>query len=117
MKQENRIAGSSLIEVVVAITVLGLVTVPIMGSLVLAHRLNAKSEQLMADQLAVTMEVETLMSTGVDEATTGITSEGVKIIVGAATNQVHPVTVERGDVVVSTQIREKPSGGAADEKA
>lgn len=113
MKQEKRTAGSSLIEVVVAITVLGIVTVPMMGSLVLAHRLNAKSEQLMADQMAVTMVVETLMSEGVDEASTGITPEGVKITVSAASDHVHSVTVERGDLVVSTQIREKLSGGAA----
>lgn len=58
-------AGFSLVEVLTAITVLGLMLAPIGASLVLSHRLNARSQQLMEDQLAVANAVETLMAEGI----------------------------------------------------
>ncbi len=58
-------AGFSLVEVLTAITVLGLILAPIGASLVLSHRLNARSQQLMAEQLAVSNAVETLMAEGI----------------------------------------------------
>ena len=59
-------AGFSLVEVLTAITVLGLMLAPIGASLVMSHRLNARSQQLMEDQLAVSNAVETLMAEGID---------------------------------------------------
>lgn len=61
-------AGFSLVEVLTAITVLGLIAAPIGASMVLAHRLNARSQQLMQAQLAVSSAVETLMAEGISEA-------------------------------------------------
>ena len=52
-RKHNSTAGFSLIEVLVAITILGLVVVPIGSSLVLSFRLNARSEQMLQAQLAV----------------------------------------------------------------
>lgn len=62
----SRRAGSSLIEVVVSIAILGLVVVPLCSSIVLAHRVNARTEALMQSQLAASAAVERLMAEGVD---------------------------------------------------
>lgn len=65
-RADNRIAGFSLIEVIVGIAVLGLVTVPLCASLVLSMRINAHSRDLMNAQLAAAGMVETLMESGID---------------------------------------------------
>lgn len=67
MKRENKkqTAGFSLIEVVVAIAILGMVTIPLGGGLVLSHRLNARSEQMIQARLDVSNAVETLMAEGI----------------------------------------------------
>lgn len=67
-RKHNSTAGFSLIEVLVAITILGLVVVPIGSSLVLSFRLNARSEQMLQAQLAVSSAVETIMAEGYDPA-------------------------------------------------
>ena len=64
---DNRIAGFSLIEVIVGIAVLGLVTVPLCASLVLSVRINAHSRDLMNAQLAAASAVETLMESGINK--------------------------------------------------
>ena len=66
LRKHNQTAGFSLIEVLVAITILGLVVVPIGSSLVLSFRLNARSEQMLQAQLAVSSAVETIMAEGFD---------------------------------------------------
>ena len=63
-RKHNSTAGFSLIEVLVAITILGFVVVPIGSSLVLSFRLNARSEQMLQAQLAVSSAVETIMAEG-----------------------------------------------------
>lgn len=65
-RTNNRIAGFSLLEVVVGIALLGLVTVPICASLVLSVRLNAHSQSLMHAQLQASGMVETLLASGID---------------------------------------------------
>ena len=67
-RKQNSTAGFSLIEVLVAITILGLVVVPIGSSLVLSFRLNARSEQMLQAQLAVSSAVETIMAEGYNES-------------------------------------------------
>ena len=67
-RKHNSTAGFSLIEVLVAITILGLVVVPIGSSLVLSFRLNARSEQMLQAQLAVSSAVETIMAEGYSPA-------------------------------------------------
>ena len=62
----NKTAGFTLIEVLVAITILGLVVVPIGSSLVVSYRLNARSGDTLQAQLAVSRAVETIMAEGFD---------------------------------------------------
>lgn len=63
MKQRYN-EGFSLIESLVAIVLLGALVVPICTSLIMSHRINAKTEQMLQDQLAVSSAVETLMAEG-----------------------------------------------------
>lgn len=56
--------GFSLLEVVVSIAVLGLMVAPVCSSLVLSHRLNANSEEILQARLLVESTVEQLMAEG-----------------------------------------------------
>lgn len=119
-------AGFSLVEVLTAITVLGLMLAPIGASLVLSHRLNARSQQLMEDQLAVANAVETLMAEGIDQG--DIDNSGfyqkerwksveIKACQGSVNENgsgkqiaAYQVTVKSGDVTVETYIRPADTG-------
>lgn len=68
---DKRTAGYTLVEVIVAIAILGLMSVPICASLLLAGRLNAQGRAVMEAQLNVRGAVETLMSTGCDKNKAG----------------------------------------------
>ena len=65
MKHKHN-AGYSLVETVVAIAILAIIVTPISTGMVLAFKMNAKTEQLMQAELAVSSAVETLMAKGVD---------------------------------------------------
>lgn len=65
---KERTAGFSLLEVVVAIAIIGLISAPICSSLILAGRINAHSQAVMEAHLNVRAAVETLMQDGVTEA-------------------------------------------------
>ena len=65
---KQRTAGFTLVEIIVAIAIMGLVSAPICASLVLAGRINARSQAVMEAQLDVRAAVETLMKDGVTEA-------------------------------------------------
>lgn len=62
---KERTAGFSLLEVVVAIAIIGLISAPICTSLILAGRINAHSQAVMEAHLNVRTAVETLMKDGV----------------------------------------------------
>lgn len=62
---KERTAGFSLLEVVVAIAIIGLISAPICSSLILAGRINAHSQAVMEAHLNVRTAVETLMKDGV----------------------------------------------------
>ena len=64
MKQKHD-EGFSLIEVLVAIALLGALVVPTCTALVMSHRMNAKADALLKAQLAVSSTVETLMAEGI----------------------------------------------------
>lgn len=66
MKNKNN-AGFSLVEVLVAIVLLGTLVVPICSSLMLTFRLNEKTDTLLQSQLDVSSAAETLMAVGIDE--------------------------------------------------
>ena len=66
MKNKHN-GGFSLIEVMLAMVILAAIVVPTCTSLVLSYRMNAKTEELMKAQLAVSSAVETLMANGVTD--------------------------------------------------
>ena len=84
-RKHNSTAGFSLLEVLVAITILGFVVVPIGSSLVLSFRLNARSEKILQAQLAVSSAVETIMAEGYDGNIT-IQHETFSVIITEDTN-------------------------------
>ena len=64
----KRNEGFTLLETLIAIVVLGIVVVPTCSSMILSFRINAKADQLLHDQLAVSSVVETLMAEGSQES-------------------------------------------------
>lgn len=126
MKRTTGTAGFSLIEVLAAITILGLVTAPLCGALVLAARLSQRSDALLQARLQVTSAVETLMAGGIEGPMTDDTAS----IAGVEVDAVQPGEDEAGypayevtvtstaepDVSVTTWIRpaaSDPEGGDA----
>ena len=65
-KKRKRSGGYSLVEVVVAIAILGIIAVPIGTALTTAVRINTRADQTMRAQLAVSAVVERLMAEGYD---------------------------------------------------
>jgi len=63
----NRTDGFSLIEVIVAITILGFIAVPMLSGLLKSYQLNLRSDERMQAQLAVSSAVETIMAEGFNE--------------------------------------------------
>lgn len=115
---KSRTGGSSLIEVVVSITILGLIVAPLCASLVTAHRINAKSEALLREQLAASNAIESLQASGIDgDNITGdvYTDDSNTLLNGVtvtaakenATDTFYTVTVKSGDVTFTTVIREE----------
>lgn len=66
LKRNN--AGFTLIEVMIAIVVLGLIVMPICTSLIMSVRMNDKAESMLQAKLAVSSAVETMMANGISEA-------------------------------------------------
>ena len=116
MKNKHN-AGFSLIEVLVAIALLGIIVVPTCSGLLLSIRMNAKTEELMQSQLAVSSAVETLMAEGITTKGTDtsrfddVTLKTTKV----SGKPYYEVTVESGSVAVTTYIRENVGGGEAPE--
>ena len=103
--------GFSLVEMLVAIAILGLIAVPASSGMLTAVRINTKTEELLQAQLAVSSTVETLMATGIsgefEISEKGMTVKAVK-------DEEHPyyaVTVSYGTVEVQTHIRAAEQGG------
>ena len=119
---KERTAGFTLLEVVVAIAILGLVSAPICSSLILAGRINAHSQVVMEAHLNVRTAVEILMQDGVTEASNEyrkdefphVTIKTEKVV----DKPYYHVTVsdkptEPPLVTVETDIRAVPEGGGA----
>ena len=118
-------AGFSLIEVVVSIAILGMAVIPISGGMVLSHRLNARSEQVLQARLEVSGAVEALMAEGIaeeeeDNYSARFPSVTVELGEPEDPNGAVPVTVTsrmEQDVSVQTFIRpapaETPEGGGS----
>ncbi|MBQ2888400.1 MAG: prepilin-type N-terminal cleavage/methylation domain-containing protein [Firmicutes bacterium] len=119
-------AGFSLVEVLVTIAILGMITVPVTSSLLVAHRLSVHSDELLQDRLAVSSTVEALMSTGItdeyaaDHQAHDNNPDGV-VVQKESDEAAYKVTVTKGKVMVATYIRPSTAlvnvseGGPADE--
>lgn len=115
-RKHNSTAGFSLIEVLVAITILGLVIAPIGSSLVLSFRLNARSDEVLQAQLAVSSAVETIMAEGYDSELEEKCESEFGVSIDATTKGGTPavyyeLTVSNEYVNVNTCVR--PKGGDA----
>lgn len=118
---KERTAGFSLLEVVVAIAIIGLISAPICSSLILAGRINAHSQAVMEAHLNVRTAVETLMKDGVtkesDDYREGDFSNVTVITKKDSTNPYYLVTVSDKPtklVTVETYVRAVlPEGGGA----
>ena len=116
---KERTAGFSLLEVVVAIAIIGLISAPICSSLILAGRINAHSQAVMEAHLNVRTAVETLMKDGVTEASDDYRPgefRNVKITTEHSSDPYYRVTVsdKRTEplVTVETYVRAvSPEGG------
>lgn len=65
MKRNKSNAGYTLIEVLVAISILGILVVPTCNNLIMSLRVNEKTDDMLHAQLAVSSVVETLMAEGI----------------------------------------------------
>ena len=118
---KERTAGFTLLEVVVAIAILGLVSAPICSSLILAGRINAHSQVVMEAHLNVRTAVEILMQDGVTKASSPYReSDFPNVTINTEKVDGKPyyhVTVsdKRTEplVTVETDIRAVPEGGGA----
>lgn len=125
MKRTTGTAGFSLIEVLAAITILGLVTAPLCGALVLAARLSQRSDDLLQARLQVTSAVESLMASGISEDDDFSTLSGVTVLRESSdpddsaypAYQVTVTSTAEPDVSITTWIRpaasDDPEGGDA----
>lgn len=118
---KERAAGFSLLEVVVAIAIIGLISAPICSSLILAGRINAHSQAVMEAHLNVRTAVETLMKDGVTaESNNYRADEFPKVTIKTVKDGENPyyhVTVSDKPtklVTVKTYVRAvSPEGGGA----
>lgn len=118
---KERTAGFTLLEVVVAIAILGLVSAPICSSLILAGRINAHSQVVMEAHLNVRTAVEILMQDGVTAGSDEYRKDefpDVKIDTKKVDGKpYYHVTVSdrrtESLVTVETDIRAVPEGGGA----
>lgn len=120
---KQRTAGFTLVEIIVAIAIMGLVSAPICASLVLAGRINARSRAVMEAQLNVRNAVETLMEKGYSEENAAALEAKYQVkIEGTSQGQYYEVDVcdevsegETPLVTVETYIRAveapAPEGG------
>lgn len=119
---KERTAGFSLLEVVVAIAIIGLISAPICSSLILAGRINAHSQAVMEAHLNVRTAVETLMKDGVTQPSDNYRAEAFPNVTikteKNGDNLYYHVTVsdKRTEplVTVETYVRAvSPEGGGA----
>lgn len=93
MKRNN--GGFSLVEIVVAMAMLGAFATAACTSLVLAHRMNGKTDSMLQAQLAVSSAIETMMAEGIDATR-----------IQENSTEYNPVTVADNVTITATQATE-----------
>ena len=115
MKQ-NRNGGYSLIEILLAIVLLGAIMVPTCTSLVMSIKINDRTDEMMQAQLAVSSAVETLMAEGVSAESVEKVKTGFGVdITSPATAEAsyYEITVTSADGKVSVTTYIRSGGGGA----
>lgn len=102
--------GFTLIEVVVAITVLALIAAPVGGALAVSGRVNAYADRVLQARLNVSSAAETLMAEGIDESKINQIKNEYKVDITTTTenNALYEVTITSSDidsVKIETKIR------------
>lgn len=118
MKQKNN-GGFSLIEILVGMAILALIVLPTCTGMVMSFRLNAKTNQMLQAQLAVSSAVETLMAEGYSDSNAENVKNEIKeshqielTITGTPQENYYEVTVQDSEnmVSVTTHIRQMAGG-------
>lgn len=114
MKHKND-AGFSLVEVLVAIVILGLITIPMTSGMVFALKTMARTEEMMQAQLAVSSAVEELMASGIDAPINKTDENGVTTVAILETDKpYYKVTVSCDTVEVITYVRANDAEAGGD---
>lgn len=79
MKRNNE--GFSLVEIVAAIAILGILVAPVCASLIFGLRLNEKTDAQLKAQLSVSSTVETLMAEGIVDPTADYSTDEVSVTI------------------------------------
>lgn len=108
MKKKHN-EGFSLVEVLVAIVILGIFVVPTCSSLVLSFQMNQKTAQMLKAQQAVSSAVEELKAKGITSVADLNNLPDVEVVEQTKTGVYYTITI-RSDtvesVVVQTVIRD-----------
>lgn len=99
--KKTGIEGYSLVEVLVAIVLIAIITIPTYTCLTMSVKINAASDQMLKDQLAVSSAVETLIAEGYSSDTVSRLS-GVEVTPVAGKDGYYTITY--GEVSVTTYI-------------
>lgn len=116
MKCKNN-AGFSLVEMLVAIVILGLITIPMTSGMVASMKILARSEEMMDAQMAVSSAVEVLMAEGIASASDAYKADEfedvvIKTVAHSEGLPCYEVTVTSKDESVSvTTVIRKAGGG------
>ena len=107
--------GYSLVEVLIAMAVLGIMTIPTTSALLTAHRMNVKADSMLQDQLEVSSAIEIMMAEGIKGTKIDPTSKGYELpenvdaaavvkAVPGSNGLYYEVIVTSGDVQIKTHI-------------
>ena len=100
--------GSTLLEIIVAIAILGLMVAPVCASLVLSFRLNAESEKILQARLLVESTVEQLMAEGLVYEKTEEETEYRLVNVFPDNVKVNPDSNDYFDIYISITQDDEP---------
>ena len=108
MKKKHN-EGFSLVEVLIAIVILGIFVVPTCSALVMTFQMNQKTAQMVKAQQAVSSAVEELKAKGITSVADLNKYPGVKVIEQTKTGLYYTITIaseSEESVVVKTVIRD-----------